>query len=102
MSDGVVVETSVLARLLGIKLLTVEGIIVLSPAQVRAARPVGWTPDGPQLPAGFNGGSGGRRQRETMRSPRATPEAERAVGASLATAEQLLAECADTLRLLDE
>lgn len=34
-SDGFVVETHVLARLLGVKLLTLEGVVLVSPAQVR-------------------------------------------------------------------
>ena len=33
-SDGFAVETHVLARLLGVKLLTLEGVVLVSPAQV--------------------------------------------------------------------
>ena len=35
LSDGVLIETSVLARLLGVKLLTLEGTVVVTPAQLR-------------------------------------------------------------------
>lgn len=34
LSDGLVIETSVLARLLGVKLLTLEGTVLVSPAQL--------------------------------------------------------------------
>lgn len=37
LSDGVIIETSVLARLLGIKLLTLEGTVLVSPAQLQEA-----------------------------------------------------------------
>jgi hypothetical protein len=35
LSDGLLIETSVLARLFGFKLLTLEGTVVVSPAQLR-------------------------------------------------------------------
>jgi hypothetical protein len=35
LSEGVVVQTSLLARVLGIKLLTVEGTVLLSPARLQ-------------------------------------------------------------------
>ena len=35
-TDAVIIEASVLARLLGVRLLTLEATVVLSPAQVRA------------------------------------------------------------------
>ena len=35
LSGGVLIETSVLARLLGVKLLTLEGTVVVSPADIR-------------------------------------------------------------------
>jgi len=37
LSDGVVIETSVLARLFGIRLLTLEGTVLVTPAQVQPA-----------------------------------------------------------------
>ena len=35
LSDGLLIETSVLARLFGFKLLTLEGTVVVTPAQLR-------------------------------------------------------------------
>ena len=35
LSDGLLIETSVLARLFGVKLLTLEGNVVVTPAQLR-------------------------------------------------------------------
>lgn len=44
LSDGVLVEASVLARVLGVRLLTLEATVVLAPAEIAAhpaARPSG-------------------------------------------------------------
>ncbi len=35
LSDGLLIETTVLARLLGVRLLTLEGTVVVTPAQLR-------------------------------------------------------------------
>ena len=45
-TDGFAIETTVLARLLGIKLLTLEGVVLVSPAQVRASNVVSQGPTG--------------------------------------------------------
>lgn len=42
LSDGVVVETHLLARLLGIRLLRVDGVVLLAPGRLEAPVPT-WT-----------------------------------------------------------
>jgi hypothetical protein len=44
-SDGVLIETSVLARLLGIRLLTLDATVVLMPAEVTAPRSAAHLPE---------------------------------------------------------
>jgi hypothetical protein len=44
-AGGFAIETSVLARLLGMKLLTLEGVVLVSPAQVRQLQGANGTPD---------------------------------------------------------
>jgi hypothetical protein len=44
LADGVVVETRLVARLLGIKLLRVDGVVLLSPGRVGEPRPPGPVP----------------------------------------------------------
>jgi hypothetical protein len=39
LADGIVVETRLVARLLGVRLLRVDGVVLLSPGRVRAAHP---------------------------------------------------------------
>jgi hypothetical protein len=39
LADGVVVETRLVARLLGLKLIRVDGVVLLSPAQVQERQP---------------------------------------------------------------
>jgi hypothetical protein len=39
LADGVVVETRLVARLLGVKLLRVDGVVLLSPGRVREPQP---------------------------------------------------------------
>jgi hypothetical protein len=51
LSDGVLVEGSILARVLGLRLLTLEATVVLAPADVvdAAARPSGRRPLPPRV-----------------------------------------------------
>ncbi|MFC4784205.1 hypothetical protein ACT8ZV_07010 [Nocardioides sp. MAHUQ-72] len=46
LSDGVVVETHLLARVLGVRLLRVDGVVLVSPARLAEAAPVRVTADG--------------------------------------------------------
>jgi hypothetical protein len=86
-SDGLAIETYVLARLLGIRLLTLEGVVLVSPARVTSPSPAErgldqapTTPASPVLPmAGID----------------------RPPGSSLAQASQLLRECDEELRVLE-
>jgi hypothetical protein len=84
LSEGVLVETSLLARLLGIRLLTVEGTVLLSPARLREGEALVSTP--PVAPT-------------APRTRRLAPPARSAaLGSRLAAAERLIADCGDTLR----
>lgn len=99
LSDGVIIETSVLARLLGVKLLTLEGTVLVSPAQVRddgyqvpAARAVPVEPTGGEpgaVPRGIEGESG-RRDKPGG-----------AVGARLGLAARLLRESTHDLHSIE-
>ena len=84
-SDGFAVETHVLARLLGIKLLTLEGVVLVSPAQVSRddVDRAGYPQQSPPNPT--NGVADGRT------SP----------GTGLGDAARLLDECTEELRALD-
>ena len=82
-SDGLAVETHVLARLLGVKLLTLEGVVLISPAQVSR--------DG--VPE--NGVS------HTPSPPRLSEGTARAAGPGLGEVSKLLDECTRELRALD-
>ncbi len=94
-SDGFAVETHVLARLLGVKLLTLEGVVLVSPAQVSqdgrhepVARPIPLRPVGDAQPRTLpKREPGGRND-----SPGAS---------SLGEAARLLDECTEELRALD-
>jgi hypothetical protein len=96
LSDGIVVEASVLARLLGIKLLTLEGTVVLSPADLREI--------------GANGGhplrtaSAGAHSQDGRASLASEAEVDsddgRGIGTRLASAEQIVASCSETLARL--
>lgn len=93
LSQGFVVETSVLARLLGIKLLTLEGVVFVSPARVveppaeraRVVEPPTRTPIS---------SAAGHRNSEA-------PDGD-CVGARLGDAGKLLDECSAELRLLGQ
>jgi hypothetical protein len=64
-SDGILVEASILARLLGIRLLTLDATVVLVPADVPAPSaaprdsPVRTSPPSPGLPRARSGAVGG-------------------------------------------
>jgi hypothetical protein len=66
LTDGILVQASVLARVLGVRLLTLDTTVVLMPADIQVSSPVGH--DGP-------GSAWGRRQtaRTTARPARAAP-----------------------------
>jgi hypothetical protein len=80
LSDGVLVDASLRARLLGLRLLTVDATIVLVPADVRATSPTAHLPA--ERPA-----------------PRSSPAPRRSVAAGprLAQAVQNINEAADVL-----
>lgn len=81
-SDGLAVETHILARLLGVKLLTLEGVVLVSPAQVSR----NGAPEPPaQLPVVTSDSS--RNQLSA--------------GTGLGEAARLLDECTEELRALD-
>ncbi len=94
LSDGLVIEACVLARLLGIKLLTLEGTVLVSPAQLRelSVPPSESTRIAPPLDS-------------APPSPDGSPHATRSddgVGTRLERAAGLLRASSDTLRGLDE
>jgi hypothetical protein len=88
LSDGLIIESSLLARLLGVKLLTLEGTIVLSPAHVRLGVP--------PLRAGSQSAHDGLplRPAEIGRAPVAVSAR---IGSGLADAVRLLDESAAEL-----
>jgi hypothetical protein len=92
-SDGLAVEAHVLARLLGIKLLTLEGLVLVSPAAVQSAPPspssVGARPPGRESQ------SRSGPARRALAANGHDPEAR------LAGAARLLHECDDELRSLE-
>jgi hypothetical protein len=88
-SGGLAVEAHVLARLLGIKLLTLEGLVLVSPAAVQSEPgPVDSSPPRPRQAR-----SGSERRAITANGHDA--------GARLAGAARLIHECDDELRSLD-
>jgi hypothetical protein len=102
LSDGVIVETSVLARLLGVKLLTLEGVVVLSPAHLRDAA---WGRDSiesaPRRPSSAETEALGASPRlARIDAQRQSSETGSPVGGRLDDAEQILAQCSTALRKL--
>lgn len=73
LSDGVIVEAFIRARVLGIRLLTLDASVVLVPADLSAASsadqdpPLRGTVRSP-LPAPLRSGAGGRRLAEAVRT----------------------------------
>jgi hypothetical protein len=94
LSDGLLIETSVLARLLGIKLLTLEGTVVLSPAQLQGGLSLGVSTS-PQA-----GRLGTAKRTRDAASSATRPHGR--LGDRLALSARLLDECADELRALDQ
>lgn len=100
LSDGLLIETSVLARLFGFKLLTLEGTVVVTPAQLRElshGRPVGIDPTSVARADGAAGSLSGTRSLTTT----AVESGER-VGIRLAEAVRLLDESAGDLEGLEQ
>jgi hypothetical protein len=100
LSDGVLIETSVLARLLGVKLLTLEGTVVVTPAQLVDLNPVQSVATEP--PAS-------RRTYDALATPRRTKthastaaRSDERVGSRLEEAMLLLNESVDDLDGLDQ
>ena len=99
LSDGLLIETTVLARLLGVRLLTLEGTVAVTPAQLRdlsQAHPVITIPTTPP------------RTYDAMPTPRSTDghlqtvaQPKEKVGDRLAKAALLLNESAGYLDGLD-
>jgi len=92
-SAGFAVETHVLARLLGIKLLTLEGVVFVSPARVSR----GSAADAMQIQT-----SSPRRQGPEVRShPRTGGRETLPTGSALGDTARLLEQCAEDLHALD-
>jgi hypothetical protein len=87
-SDGLAVETYVLARLLGLKLLTLEGLVLVSPAEVRHREA---RSSAPREPASVDA---------EARSTRSAIPDGHGPGSGLAGAARLLEECTEELRTL--
>lgn len=99
LSDGLLIETSVLARLFGIKLLTLEGAVVVTPAQL--SEPAEGHPvvtDTAALPRAYDVVTGPRR---TQGLPTGARSGQR-IGSQLADAVRLLDESAGDLEALDQ
>jgi hypothetical protein len=81
LSDGVLLEASVLGRVLGVRILTLRATVVLAPASVTAAAPADRDPPG----------------RVDARRSRAAPARRRAGGRELAEAVRRIDEGAELL-----
>lgn len=100
-SDGLAVETHILARLLGVKLLTLEGVVLVSPAAV--------TPEDSARASGSTTRTGSTSTTRTVSNVPAQQISSRrhvdanglTPGSGLAGAARLLDECAEELRALD-
>jgi len=79
LSDGLLVEASVVARLLRIRLLAIDARLIVAPAQVEGRR------------------RAAARIADGMLAPATPPTRTRAIGAGLGTAERLLSEGAASL-----
>jgi hypothetical protein len=97
LADGVLVEASVLARLLGLKLLTLEGTVLLSPAQVHNGQRHVFEPPKAVRSVRDADAAIEREQAGSTATAHAAREGGRS---SLAAAELLLEECSETLRQL--
>ena len=94
-SDGLAVETHILARLLGVKLLTLEGVVLVSPAAVsREGSATASTPTTRTVSKAPAREISSRRHNADTNG--LTP------GSGLAGAARLLDECTEELRALDK
>jgi hypothetical protein len=100
LSDGLVIETAVVARLLGVKLLTLEGTVLASPAQLKAfeARAPSVSPAAASPAASSQVMTPPSQRRAT--TALSAPSAREPYGTQLMLAEGLLRESADELQLL--
>jgi hypothetical protein len=89
-SDGLAVEAYVLARLLGLKLLTLEALVLVSPAAVRGGDTESSAVPQPRAPVRSSAETRSRTTRRDGLAP----------GSRLAGAARLLDECTDELRSL--
>jgi hypothetical protein len=98
LSDGLVIETAVVARLLGFKLLTLEGTVLASPAHLTEVD----GHDGSDLGPTPGASRYAPVQRPGLSAPSAfrVPRPAGPCGAQLALAADLLRKSADELRLL--
>jgi hypothetical protein len=94
LSDGLVIETAVVARLLGVKLLTLEGTVLASPAHLKDVD----AQDGEALPAPTYAAI----ERPPVGAPPASSvrRSKGPCGARLILAADLLRASADELRVL--
>ena len=92
-SDGLAVETHILARLLGVKLLTLEGVVLVSPAAV--------TPEDSARASGSTTRTVSNVPAQQISSRRHADANGLTPGSGLAGAARLLDECAEELRALD-
>ncbi len=83
LSEGVIVEASVLARLFGIRLLTVHADVVIAPAETMAAPRRPYAPDEPAA--------------SPVQARLPPPAPSQAVGSGLADAVRMIDEGAATL-----
>lgn len=97
LSDGLVIETSVLARLLGIRLLTLEGTVLVSPAQLREGSVLA-TPAAVPVAVARREESVRRLDRGSASRSAASGEA---VGTRLGSAARLLRESSRDLRSIE-
>jgi hypothetical protein len=99
LSDGVLIETSVLARLLGVKLLTLEGTVVVTPAQLRDLGQVQSVTEPTASPRTYDALATPRR---TQTHASTAARSKEKVGSRLEEAMLLLDESADDLAGLDQ
>ncbi len=100
LSGGLLIETSVLARLLGFKLLTLEGTVVVTPAQLRELSqryPVGTDSTAYARTSDASGAA-----RLTQGHTTTDHQSRQRVGTRLAEAVRLLHETAGDLEGLDQ
>ncbi len=99
LSGGFAVEASVLARLLGVRLLTLEGVVFVSPAEIQDAVSRTSTPALTEaLPV--NGDGGDKPLSRELSEATSDVREDGPAGQQLEAAARLLAECSTELRRL--